>query len=134
MKFWRRSVSGVTRMDIRKLFCSFRFAWRGIAHGFRTEQNFRFHVIAAVIAAAAGWVTGLSPSEWMIVILLSGGMFALELINTAIERVVDLVSPEHHPLAGQAKDAAAGAVLVFAVASAVIGCVIFIPKWLNLLF
>ncbi|MFC7364808.1 MULTISPECIES: diacylglycerol kinase family protein [Bhargavaea] len=121
-------------MDVRKLFRSFRYAWRGIVHAFGREQNFRFHVLAALIVTAAGWVTGLSTSEWLIVILLFGGVFALELVNTAIERVVDLVSREHHPLAGQAKDVAAGAVLAFAVASAVIGCIIFIPKWMNLLF
>ncbi|KZE40087.1 diacylglycerol kinase [Bhargavaea cecembensis] len=121
-------------MDVRKLFRSFRYAWRGVLHGFGTEQNFRFHVLAALIVTCAGWMTGLSQSEWMIVVLLYGGIFALELVNTAIERIVNLVSPEHHPLAGQAKDAAAGAVLLFAVASAIIGCVIFIPKWLNLFF
>jgi len=121
-------------MDIRKLFLSFRYAWRGIAHGFRNEQNFRFHVLAALIVTFAGWLTGLSSAEWLTVILLFGGMFALELMNTAIERIVDLVSPEYHSLAGQAKDVAAGAVLVFALASGLTGCLIFIPKWLNLFF
>ncbi|WP_213422929.1 diacylglycerol kinase family protein [Bhargavaea massiliensis] len=121
-------------MDARKLFRSFRYAWQGIAEGFRTEQNFRFHLLAALVVTILGWLSGLSVLEWLIVILLFGGMFALELINTAIERVVDLASPEHHPLAGQAKDVAAGAVLVFAMASALIGCVIFIPKWLNLFY
>ncbi|MCW1927087.1 diacylglycerol kinase family protein [Bhargavaea beijingensis] len=119
-------------MNVRKLFRSFRYAWRGVAEGLQTEQNFRFHLFAALLVTILGWLSGLSGSEWLIVILLFGGMFALELVNTAIERVVDLVSPEHHPLAGQAKDVAAGAVLVFAAASAVIGCIIFIPKWLNL--
>lgn len=81
------------------------------------------------MVAAAGLVTGLSLLEWMVVIVLIGGMLALEMFNSAIERVVDLATSELHPLAKQAKDMAAGAVLVFAVASAIIGLLIFLPKW-----
>jgi undecaprenol kinase len=121
-------------MDVRKLFRSFRYAWNGIAHVAAAEQNFRIHIMAALAVSGAGWITGLSAAEWIVLIILFGGMLALEMMNTAIERVVDLVSPEHHPLAGQAKDAAAGAVLIFAAASVLIGCMIFIPKWINLLY
>lgn len=95
----------------------------------KREQNMRLHVLAAFVVVVAGLVTGLSYSEWMLVIVLIGGMMALELMNTAIERVVDLVTPELHPLAKQAKDMAAGAVLVFAAASAIIGVLLFLPKW-----
>ncbi len=87
------------------------------------------HLFSAVIVAIAGIWTGLDQMEWMLVIILIGGMFALELINSALERTVDLVTEERHPLAKQAKDMAAGAVLVFAVTSAIIGLLIFLPKW-----
>jgi len=86
--------------------------------------------LSAVIVILAGYFTGLSRTEWYIVLLLIALMFALEMINTAIERVVDLASPNFHPLAKQAKDIAAGAVLVFALFSAIIGLLIFLPKWL----
>ena len=72
---------------------------------------------------------GFTLIELMVVIVLIGGMLALEMFNSAIERVVDLATSELHPLAKQAKDMAAGAVLVFAVASAIIGLLIFLPKW-----
>lgn len=87
------------------------------------------HMLAAVIVVLAGALTGLGRMEWMLVIVLIGGMLALELVNSALERTVDLVTEERHPLAKQAKDMAAGAVLVFAVTSAIIGLLIFLPKW-----
>ena len=70
---------------------------------------------AAIIVVVAGVLTGLSMVEWFIVIILIGGMLALEMLNSAIERVVDLHTTEHHPLAKQAKDLAAGAVLIYAI-------------------
>lgn len=115
-------------MNARKFIRSFRYAFEGIVTAAR-EQNLRFHLLSMAIVIVAGLLTGLSVTEWMIVILLFALMIGAELINTAIERVVDLVSPEIHPLAKQAKDIAAGAVLVFACASVIIGLLIFLPKW-----
>ncbi|AIY05244.1 diacylglycerol kinase [Planococcus sp. PAMC 21323] len=106
------------------------FAAQGIGTALKREQNIRFHLLAAIIVVIAGWLTVLSYTEWLVVILLIAGMIALEMVNSAIERVVDLATAELHPLAKQAKDMAAGAVLVFAVASAIIGLLIFLPKWL----
>lgn len=98
--------------------------------GFLNGRNMKFHGIAAVAVIIAGSFTGLSTAEWMIIAVLISGMIALELMNTAVEHVVDLVTKEYHPLAKKAKDTAAGAVLIFAIASAIIGCLIFLPKWL----
>lgn len=117
-------------MAARRFFRSFQFAAQGIGTALKREQNIRFHVAAAVVVVLAGFLTDLSYMEWLVIVLLIGGMVALELINSAIERVVDLATSELHPLAKQAKDMAAGAVLVFAVASAIIGLLIFLPKWL----
>lgn len=116
-------------MDGGRFFRSFRFAAAGIRAAVVREQNIRFHLLATFAVTLAGLLTGLSSGEWMMIILLIGGMMALELVNTAIERAIDLASPEIHPLAGEAKDMAAGAVLVFAFASAIIGLLIFLPKW-----
>ncbi|WP_142827793.1 diacylglycerol kinase family protein [Planococcus soli] len=117
-------------MAARRFLRSFQFAAQGIGTALKREQNIRFHVTAAVVVVLAGFLTGLSYMEWLIVILLIGGMIGLEMVNSAIERVVDLATSELHPLAKQAKDMAAGAVLVFAAASAIIGLLIFLPKWL----
>ncbi|WP_291757195.1 diacylglycerol kinase family protein [Lysinibacillus sp. UBA5990] len=116
-------------MDLRKYLRSFGYAFEGILTASK-EQNLKSHIVSAVIVILAGYFTGLSRTEWYIVLLLIALMFALEMINTAIERVVDLASPNFHPLAKQAKDIAAGAVLVFALFSAIIGLLIFLPKWL----
>ncbi|HSP23009.1 MAG TPA: diacylglycerol kinase family protein [Planococcus sp. (in: firmicutes)] len=116
-------------MEGNKFFRSFKFAGQGIAAAVKRESNMKFHLAAAVAVILAAAMTGISSAEWLIIILLIGGMIALEMINTAIERVVDLASPERHPLAKESKDIAAGAVLVFAAASAIIGILIFLPKW-----
>ncbi|KGR87909.1 MULTISPECIES: diacylglycerol kinase family protein [Lysinibacillus] len=115
-------------MDLRKYLRSFGYAFEGIITASK-EQNLKSHIVSAIIVILAGYLTGLSRMEWYIVLLLIALMFALEMMNTAIERVVDLASPEIHPLAKQAKDIAAGAVLVFALFSAIIGLLIFLPKW-----
>lgn len=119
----------MTAMKAIRFFRSFGFAYSGIKAALKSEQNIRFHFTAAAIVIAAGFFTGLSEVEWMLVTLVIGGMLALEMFNSSMERIVDLASPDLHPLAKQAKDMAAGAVLVFAIASAIIGLLIFIPKW-----
>ncbi|MFF5993751.1 diacylglycerol kinase family protein [Lysinibacillus sp. KU-BSD001] len=115
-------------MDIRKFIKSFGYAIQGIV-AVMQEQNMRFHVLSAVVVIIAGTLTGLSVTEWIILVLVMALVIGAEMFNTAIERVVDLASPTIHPLAKQAKDIAAGAVLVFAVASVIIGLLIFLPKW-----
>jgi len=116
-------------MKAIRFFRSFVFAYAGILAALKSEQNIRFHFTAAVFVIAAGLATGLSGTEWMLVVLVIGGMVSFEMINSSMERIVDLASPDLHPLAKQAKDMAAGAVLVFAIASAIIGLLIFLPKW-----
>lgn len=93
------------------------------------EQNMRIHIISAIIVIIASILTGLTINEWLIIILVITLVIGAEMINTAIESVVNLASPEIHPLAKQAKDVAAGAVLVIALASVIIGLLIFLPKW-----
>lgn len=110
---------------------SFVYAGEGIVDGFMEGRNMKSHVLSAVIVLIAGLLTGLSSIEWMLIAILISGMMALELMNTAVEYVVDLVTTEFHPLAKKAKDIAAGSVLVFAIASAIVGCMIFFPKWFG---
>lgn len=114
------------------LINSFSFAFSGILLGLRKERNMRIHFISSIIVVLISFYFSITKIEWVFILFAIGGMFALELLNTAIERVVDLVTAEYHPLAKQAKDLAAGAVLIYAVLSVVIGIVIFLPYVLNL--
>ncbi len=115
------------KYDFKKQLRSFGYAWKGIRCCIGKEQNLNFHLIAAVVTVAAGFILGITRTEWMIVLLCIGVVIAAELFNTAIEKLVDLVSPQQHPVAGQVKDIAAGAVLVCATAAAIIGWIVFIP-------
>lgn len=94
----------------------------------RTQPNARIHAVATVLAVAAGCVLGISRSEWCAVIGVSGLVWMAEGMNTAIESVVDLLSPEWKDAAGRAKDVAAGAVLLAAIAAALVGALIFWPR------
>ena len=119
---------------IKKRIRSFRYAFQGIFFLFRTELNAKIHLAAALLAVLMGVFFHITPEEWCLIVLCIFSTFSAEAFNTAIEALVDLVSPENHPLAGRAKDLAAGAVLLTAIGAAVIGGVIFLPKILDLLF
>ncbi|MCI5663213.1 MAG: diacylglycerol kinase family protein [Mediterranea sp.] len=113
--------------DYKKQLRSFGYAWKGIRSCIGKEQNLSFHLLATPTVVAAGFLAGITRTEWMLVILCIGLVIAAELFNSAIEQLVNLVSPQRHPLAGQVKDIAAGAVLVCAATAAIIGLIIFIP-------
>jgi diacylglycerol kinase (ATP) len=110
----------------------FGWAWKGVVVLFRTQANARIHSVAAVAAISAGFFFGISYGEWCAIVIVIGLVLTAEAINTAIEAVVDLASPEQHPLAGRAKDVAAGAVLLASVAAAIIGLLVFGPRLLAL--
>ena len=120
------------KYDLKKQLRSFGYAWKGIQSCVGKEQNLSFHLIAAMAVIIAGIVLGITRTEWIMVVMCIGTVIAAELFNTAIEKLVDLVSPERHPVAGRVKDIAAGAVLVCAVAAAIIGLIIFIPYFSGL--
>lgn len=110
-----------------KLLRAFRFAFAGAGYLFATQWNARIHLIATAMACALAWWLGISRVEWLVLILVCTVVLALEAVNTAIEAVVDLASPEIHPLAKCAKDLGAAAVLIAAMGAAVVGCVMFLP-------
>jgi diacylglycerol kinase len=116
---------------MRKFIKGFGYAFSGLAYTFKSQLNFKVHVSIAILVAISGYCFKLSSSEWLWIIASVGLVLMTELINTAIEQLVDLVSPEIHPKAKIIKDAAAGAVLVAAITAAGIGLVIFIPKLLQ---
>ena len=111
---------------------AFGCAWHGICDTAK-ERNFRIELGAMVVCIALGLFFCISLSEWLVVILCFGLVLGGECFNTALEAIVDLASPEYHDLARIAKDAAAGGVLLFSIASFVIGVIIFFPRILSLL-
>ena len=113
--------------ELKKRINSFGYAFKGIASLLKREHNAWIHCIAIIVVTLAGLHFGITRTEWCIVCLCFGMVLAAEGFNTAIERLVDLVSPDFHPVAGDVKDVAAGAVLICAIAAAIIGMIIFIP-------
>ena len=106
---------------------SFKHAIQGIYHNTKAERNFRIQIICLVLVIACGFVFSITRFEWIVILLCSAGVLTLELMNTAIESTIDLITRERHPLAKKAKDVAAGAVLIWSIFSAVIGATIFMP-------
>ncbi len=115
------------------LYKSFGYAFQGIYTCISKERNMKIHCGFSVLVVLAGIILKLSVTEWCICLTLFGLVMALELVNTSVEAVVDLVTEERKPLAKIAKDTAAGAVLIAAIMAAIIGCIIFIPKILQFL-
>jgi diacylglycerol kinase (ATP) len=112
----------------QKRINSFKYAFNGINLLIKTQIHARIHVSAIIIVSILGWYLRINTTEWLILILCFGSVLSAEGMNSAIETLTDLVSPEYHPLAGKAKDLAAGAVLILALMSMIVGGIIFIPK------
>jgi diacylglycerol kinase len=105
---------------------SFVFAFKGLLFAWE-GRNFRIQIAAGVVVTVSGLVVGLSTRDWMIIIIMIGLVLAFEVMNSALEQFVNLVSPDYHPLAGKIKDMAAGAVLILSIVSVVIGVLVFWP-------
>ncbi len=120
-------------MRSRNLLESFRFAFAGLWYALRTQRNVRVHLLIAAAVVALGLWLGLSPDRWALLTLTIGFVLISEAFNTAIETLVDLVSPDYHPLAKVVKDVMAGAVLLAAIASVIVGLLVLGPPlWTRL--
>ena len=113
----------------RRIFRTIRFAGEGLGEAYRREANFRVHLWLAGYAVLAGWVGGISREEWLWVLLAVGIVLGAELGNSAVERVVDLVTPDVHPLAKAAKDLSAAAVLLSAAFALAVGIIVLLPPF-----
>lgn len=120
------------KRGIKRFINSFHYSWDGITYAFKYEQSMFIHVLVTLLVVICGIVLKLDFQEWLLCIVLIGLVIATELINTAIEAVVDLACPEIHPLAKTAKDTAAAAVLVFAITAVLCGLFLFVPKIIAL--
>lgn len=107
---------------------SFGYAVSGIKTAFKNEPNFRIHILATLIATGLGIFVGLSTTEWAIMFLTICLVITMELVNTALEAIVNLVSPQIQEKAKVAKDTAAAAVLLSAIGAVLVGICLFVPK------
>ena len=112
---------------------SFAHAGRGILLLCVTQWNFRIHLIAALVAVALGFYFQISAIEWVILAAAIALVLCSEALNTAVERVVDLLEPNNHPVARDAKDLAAAAVLIASICAAIIGVILFGPRLMHIL-
>ncbi len=120
------------KFSIKKRIKSFSYAFAGLKVLFREEHNSWIHAVAAVLAVAMGFLFRISPMEWIAVVIVIGMVFAAEIINSSIERTADFVKAERDDRKRDIKDLGAAAVLVCAIAAAVVGIIIFIPKIIAL--
>lgn len=107
---------------------SCKYAWQGIKYCLLKEKNFQIQLAIALIICLGGVLLKLKSSEWLMILFCSALVLSLELVNTAIERLSDIVCGSIHPVIKQVKDIAAGAVLLASIMSFVMGCIIFLPK------
>lgn len=125
-----RSENG-HRFSLRSAFSC---AWAGISYAFTSQRNLKIHCVFALVAIVLGFALRIGEAEWLAVVLCIALVMSLETVNTAVESVVDLVSPEWHLLAKRAKDCAAGAVYLAAFASVVVAAIAFLPRIAALVF
>lgn len=111
-------------------FRSFRYAAKGLAYAFRYEQSFRVQLSIAIVLVAVASLIGVSPTETLILTLVVSSILVLELLNTILEKFLDILKPRMHPFVGLMKDLMAAAVFVAALGALVIGAVIFFPRLL----
>ena len=115
----------------KKLINSFKYAFSGIVSSFKTERNMKIHVLIMILVIIAGIIFKISALDWIILTIMISLVISAELFNTTFETVVDMITKERNEKAKLAKDIAAGAVLVLAIGSIIVGLIIFVPKILE---
>ena len=117
---------------IKNIINSFKYPISGLRYAYKNEQNLEVDIGIAVLVVILGFLFKISISEWAILTITVGLVISFELINTALEAVVDLITDKYHPLAKVAKDTSAAAVLILAIVSIIEGLIIFLPKIISL--
>jgi len=121
------------KFSLKSRLGSFRFAVNGLLLLLKNEHNSRIHLLAAIIAIVMGIIMKIDHYEWSLLIIVIGAVFLTELLNSSIESLADLIDPEFNELIMRAKDYSAAAVLMSAIVAIVVGGLIFIPKFLDLI-
>jgi len=126
-------MNAPTKFSISKRMKSFSYAFRGILNLIKGEHNARIHLMALLFVIVLGIALKIDVEEWISIVIVIGLVFISELFNTAIEKLSDIVNPEWNEKIGRIKDYAAGAVLISAIISLIVGGLIFIPKIMELI-
>ena len=129
----REEIKEEMEVEAKRLVHSFKYAGTGILTSLKKEKNMKIHFIAMILVIILGIVLKIETFEWIVCVILFAGVIGSEMFNTAIETVVDMVTPYKNPKAKIAKDVAAGGVLIWAISAAIIGGIIFIPKIVALI-
>lgn len=118
-------------MKDKKKSIGFSYAFNGIKEVIKMERNFQIHLISATLVIIIGIFLNISLVEWLIITLTIGLVLIAELINSAIEQIIDYIKPDRHPTAKLIKDIGAGAVLVAAIIAVIVGLIVFMPKLMT---
>lgn len=127
-----KAREGVKRFSIMRTVKAFKYSWEGFKYAYRYEQSMTLHVVATLLVVVLGLVFKIEQYEWFFAIILIGLINGIELLNTSIEAVVDLITEQHHPLAKIAKDTASAAVLSLSIVAFIGGLIIFLPHIIAL--
>ncbi len=111
---------------MNKIVNSFKYAAKGISYVYKTQRNFRIQLMMLILATVIGLLLSISTIHWIMLFIISCLVLTLEIINTSIENIIDMITEEYHEKAEKAKDAAAGAVLIASFFAVVIGFIIFL--------
>ncbi len=120
------------QFGFKRILSSIKNSWNGLKSAYKNEQSVYIHLVCTIILLLLSFLLEISLTQWLIIIAIIGLTLVVELLNTAIESTVDLVTEEFHPLAKVAKDTASAAAFVLTLASALIALMIFIPKIMEL--
>ncbi|MEG1597012.1 MAG: diacylglycerol kinase family protein [Bacilli bacterium] len=120
------------KLGFKRFIESFKYSFEGLKNAYLNEQSMMIHCIITVFVVGLGFILKINNIEWIIVLIMVGLVMAMELMNTAIEAVVDMVMPDIHPLAKIAKDSASAAVGVLSLVAFIIGCIVFLPNIISL--
>lgn len=121
------------KLGVHRFFRSFRYSFDGLAYAARKEQSILVMLICLILTLVFGFLLNISMLEWFFILISIGLVLGTELLNTAIEATIDLVSPAFHPLAKVAKDTASASVFVYSLIAFIIGCLVFIPNLIELI-
>lgn len=128
-----RLISGVINYFMVNFLKGFLYAFNGLVVFFRHERNGRIQLIIAIATVMLAWLLHVSTAEWIVLLGCIATVLSLEMVNSAIEKLCNLVHPKYHPAVKVIKDISAGAVLWVSVFSGIIGVIIFLPKIQHLL-
>jgi len=123
----------IKKRGFKRFLKSFQYSIEGLIYAYKYEQSILIHFMACIVAISMGFVFSISALEWLFIFIIMGVVLAVEMINTAIEAIVDMITLEIHPLAKIAKDAGSAATFIVSFISLIIAGIIFIPKIIILI-